>query len=230
MIAAGKYEIEEIYLDNHLLGIVKPPNMPVQKDASGDLDVLTALKAYIGERFQKPGAVYLGLVHRLDRPVGGAMVLARTSKAAARLSAQFAGHDVQKDYLCVLQGAQEEKLELVDWLWKDERTGNVSVVPEGTPGAKRAQLVSEPLLVKDGRTLAKVRLLTGRAHQIRVQHMHAGFPIWGDNRYGGGLPGQQLALWAHSLRFEHPTLHEAVTLTSNPPQTGIWAAFKEAIP
>lgn len=224
-IQAGRHSIRVLYLDNHLLGVEKPPNMPVQRDSSGDLDLLSACKDYIGGKFSKPGAVYLGLVHRLDRPVGGAMVLARTSKAAARLSQQFAGHTVDKQYLCVLQGELMEPRTLEHWLLKNESTGSSKVAPEGTAGAKLARLETRPLAHVGGLTLAQVRLLTGRSHQIRVQHQGIGLPLWGDARYGRGRPGEQIALWAHSLTLDHPTLHGPVALVSLPPDQGIWREF-----
>ena len=223
---SGKYEIPVLYLDNHLLGVVKPPNMPVQADDSHDPDLLTALKGYIGAKFQKPGAVYLGLVHRLDRPVGGAMIFARTSKAAERLSRDFAGHSLDKRYLAVLQGEMTEARTLDDCLVKDAGTGMVRVCSPGEPGAKRARLVTSPIAVRQGLTLAEVELLTGRAHQIRVQHMNAGFPLWGDARYGGGRPGEQIALWAYRLTVAHPTLKTPVTLCAAPPWEGAWRLFR----
>ena len=228
-VRAGKYAIDVLYEDNHLLVVVKPPNLPAQADSSGDDDLLSIMKRYIGNKYQKPGNVYLGLVHRLDRPVGGVMVLARTSKAAARLSAAFASHEQDKRYLAVLQGALREGRTLEDDLMKDGATGMVRVVPAGTPGAKRARLVTRPLAAREGLTLAEVTLYTGRAHQIRVQHAHAGYPLWGDARYGGGRPGQQIALWAASLAFEHPTRHEAMRFTSAPPAQGAWRAFRGEI-
>ena len=228
-IRAGRFDIGVLYEDNHLLVVVKPPNLPVQADRSGDDDLLSILKRYIGHKYQKPGSVYLGLVHRLDRPVGGVMVFARTSKAAARLSAAFAGHAQDKRYLAVLQGALDAPRLLEDDLLKDAATGMVRVAAPGTPGAKRARLRTTPLCVREGRTLTSVELYPGRAHQIRVQHAHAGFPLWGDARYGGGCPGQQIALWAASLAFEHPVRHEPLRFTSKPPMTGAWAAFEDII-
>ncbi len=224
-IRAGRFAVEVLYEDNHLLAVVKPPNLPVQADRSGDDDLLSILKRYIGNKYQKPGAVYLGLVHRLDRPVGGAMVFARTSKAASRLSAAFAAHAQDKRYLAVVQGEFREPRSLIDYLLKDGATGMVRVVPEGTPGAKLARLDTRPIATRDGLTLTEVTLHTGRAHQIRVQHAHAGFPLWGDARYGGGGPGQQIALWAASLALEHPTRHERMQFTSAPPSEGAWLQF-----
>ena len=224
-IQAGKYTVEVLYEDNHLLAVVKPPNLPVQADRSGDDDLLSILKRYIGNKYQKPGNVYLGLVHRLDRPVGGVMVFARTSKAAARLSAAFAEHAQDRRYLAVLRGSLPGEVTLEDDLVKDPATGTVRVVPAGTPGAKRARLVSRPLARREGLTLTEVRLFTGRAHQIRVQHAHAGLPLWGDARYGQGRPGQQIALWAASLALEHPTLRQTMRFACPPPRMAPWTGF-----
>ena len=214
-----------LYEDNHLLAVVKPVNMPVQRDRSGDEDLLSLLKRYIAEKYHKPGEAYLGLVHRLDRPVGGTMVFARTSKAASRLSEAFRTHAVQKTYLCVARGAIAAPMELTDYLLKDERTGMVRVSPEG----KLARLVSEPIAQKGGFTLLRVRLLTGRPHQIRVQHAHAGHPLWGDARYGNGKPGEQIALWSHKLICEHPTRREPLSFISLPPLAGAWRMFESEL-
>lgn len=217
-----------LYCDNHLLVAVKPFNMPSQADSSRDTDMLTELKKYIGIKFNKPGNVYLGLVHRLDRPAGGVMVFARTSKAAARLSEQFAKHSQGRRYMAVTRGEWKGSVHPVDHLLKGA-DGMVRVVKEGTPGSKRAELISTPIASKDGLTLTDVELMTGRAHQIRVQHQHMGHPLWGDNRYGGGKSGQQLALWAYSLTIKHPTKDEMLTFTAPPPKAAPWNIFSDEI-
>lgn len=227
-VRAGKFDVPLLYEDNHLLVAIKPPNLPTQADRSGDKDLLCILKDYIGQKYAKPGNVYLGLVHRLDRPVGGVMVFARTSKAASRLSQAFARHAQDRRYLAVLQGRLEAERRLEDWLRKDA-DGMVRVVSPDAPGAKRALLVTRPLACRSGRTLAEVALETGRSHQIRVQHAHAGLPLWGDARYGGGRPGEQIALWAYRLGFEHPTRREALLFTAPPPRAGVWSDFEEEI-
>lgn len=218
-----------LFEDNHLLVVVKPPNLPVQADRSGDDDLLSILKRYIGHKYQKPGAVYLGLVHRLDRPVGGVMVFARTSKAASRLSQAFVSHAQDRRYLAVLQGALGGPREMRDYLLKNPADGMVRVVDEGVPGAKLARLDTAPLCVRDGLTLTRVTLYTGRSHQIRVQHAHAGYPLWGDARYGGGRPGQQIGLWACELGFEHPVKRAPLRFASAPPKAGVWTKFQDII-
>lgn len=226
---SGKFEIPVLYCDNQVLVVVKPCNIPVQADSSGDTDLLTAMKEYVGKRYNKPGAVFLGLVHRLDRPVGGVMVFARTSKAAQRLTDAFAGHTVDKRYLAVLQGEMKGARLLENWLLKDGATGNVRAVSENTPGAKRALLDTRPVAARGGTTLTEVELHTGRAHQIRVQHKAAGFPLWGDNRYGGGKPGQQIALWAYRLTFEHPTQKIKMTFRAMPAGSEAWKTYTDVL-
>jgi len=229
IIQTGNFRIPVLYEDNHLLVVVKPANLPSQADSSGDDDLLTILKRYIGEKYNKPGAVYLGLVHRLDRPVGGVMVFARTSKAAARLSETFRTHEQDRQYLAVAEGSFTEELSLKDYLLKDGRTGMVRAVKPGTAGAKEARLISRPFAVRDDLTLTRVQLFTGRSHQIRVQHAHAGHPLWGDMRYGHGTPGRQIALWAFRLVLYHPTRHEPLCFTARPPMSGAWKLFADAI-
>ena len=220
-----------VYEDNHLLIVVKPPNMPAQADASGDLDLLTAMKDYIAKKYQKPGAVYLGLVHRLDRPVGGLMALARTSKAADRLSAQVREKSLSRQYVAAVRGeVPASRGELCDWLLKDERTNTVTVARPGAQGAKEARLAYEVAGRAGELTLLRVKLFTGRSHQIRVQLSHAGMPIWGDARYGGGRPGEQIALWGMHLGLVHPTRRERIAFTASAPrESAPWDRFGEAV-
>ncbi len=229
IIVAGRFSVPVLYEDNHLLVVVKPANLPSQADSSGDADLLSILKEYIGKKYQKPGRVYLGLVHRLDRPVGGVMVFARTSKAAERLSRAFSSHQQDRRYLAVVEGTIPKPMELKNYLLKDSSTGMVSIVQKDAPGAKEARLISRPLASRDELTLTDVQLFTGRAHQIRVQHAGIGHPLWGDLRYGHGVPGQQIALWAYRLVLEHPTRHERLSFTSHPPQSSVWMRFAREI-
>ena len=210
--------VRVLYEDNHLLVVEKPANVPVQADASGDEDLLTACKRYIKEKYAKPGEVYLGLVHRLDRPVGGVMVFARTSKAAARLTEQFSAHRAMKRYAAIVEGSAPAEGRLTDWLVKNESTNTTSVVKEGTPGAKQARLSYRTLARTNGLSLLDVNLQTGRPHQIRVQLSHAGFPIKGDQRYNPDAKvGDQIRLWAYALTIAHPTLKEPMTFYALPP-------------
>lgn len=229
IIQAAAFRIPLIYEDNHLLVVVKPANLPTQADCSGDADLLSILKRYIGEKYHKPGAVYLGLVHRLDRPVGGVMVFARTSKAAARLSEAFRSHAQDRHYLAIAEGEIAAETTLSDYLIKDGRTGMVRAVRADTPGAKAAKLITRPIAFREGKTLCDVQLFTGRSHQIRVQHAHAGHPLWGDMRYGHGVPGRQIALWAYRLKLEHPTRHEEICFCARPPMIGAWRSFAAEI-
>ncbi len=213
--------IRILYEDNHLLVVEKPANLPVQADLSGDEDLLSMLKAYIRQRYEKPGEAYLGLVHRLDRPVGGVMVFAKTSKAAARLTEQFRSHEAKKRYAAIVIGEPKPCAALTDWLYKDERTFSSRVVPPGTDGAKEARLRYALLGRANGRALLDVELFTGRPHQIRVQLLNAGLPIVGDQRYEpGARAGEQIRLWAYALTLTHPTLREPMTFFCAPPWGG----------
>ncbi len=216
-----------LFEDNHLLVVEKPANLPVQADASHDADLLTVLKTYLKETYHKPGDAYLGLVHRLDRPVGGVMVFAKTSKAAARLSAQFQDRRAHKRYAAIVDGDPKPFDECVDWLVKDESTNTTRVVKEGTDGAKKAILRYRTLLKANGTALLDVELLTGRAHQVRVQLSSRNLPIKGDMRYHpNARPGTQIRLWSYMLSIQHPTLNEPMTFYSIPPWTEYPAAQK----
>ncbi len=182
-----------LYEDNHVIVVLKPQNVPSQADESGDKDMLTMVKEYIKEKYNKPGNVYVGLVHRLDRPTGGVMVFAKTSKAAARLTEQFKNKEAEKTYFAVVCGTLKAKqTKLVNYLLKDEKNNIVKVVPMATTGAKRAELDYTVLEEKDGFSLLKVKLETGRGHQIRVQLSTIGNPIYGDQKYGKDMPKANL--------------------------------------
>ncbi len=223
----GMCKIHLLYEDNHLLVVEKPPNMLTQSDSTGDDDLLSALKENIRIRYNKPGNVYLGLVHRLDRPVGGAMVFAKTSKAAARLSEQIRKNELDKQYLAVVFGRPEKPSgTLVNFLSKDEATNTVRVV-DGTEVGKKASLEYKVLDFSQGMSLIKIKLHTGRSHQIRVQLSAIGHPLYGDQKYGRGLnkPGMQLALWSVEIGFMHPTLKQFQSYKSVPPDIYPWNLF-----
>ena len=208
--------IKPVYEDNHLLVVVKPQGKLTQSDETGDLSLQDECKQYIKEKYQKPGEVYLGLVHRLDRPVGGLVAFARTSKAASRLSEQLRVHHMEREYLAVVEGEDlPARGDLRDWLLQGE-DGLVRVVPEGTPGAKEARLHYERLGAREGTALVHLRLETGRKHQIRVQLSHLGYPICFDMRYGHGERGRDIALFGAVLRLTHPTRKEDMTFTARP--------------
>ena len=222
-------ELNVVYEDNHVIVVIKPQNIPTQEDDSKDKDLLTMVKDYIKVKGNKPGNVYVGLVHRLDRPTGGLMVFAKTSKAASRLTQEMHTDDFKKRYLTVVVGKPKEKrAKLVNYLIKNARTNTVQVVPELTTGAKRAELEYEVIAEKDKVSLVDVRLLTGRSHQIRVQMKYLGCPVYGDVKYGGDTlaKGHNLALWAYELKFVHPTTKENMTFKCYPPEDMIpWSVF-----
>lgn len=213
--------LQIVYCDNHVLVVYKPAGVPTQADASGDVDLVSLAKQWVGHTFAKPGAVYLGLLHRLDRPARGLVAFARTSKAAARLSAQFAGHSAQKTYQVVVQGRPpQQSAVLVDWLKPSE--GSTQVVRPGQ--GQEARLSYQVLQQRDDQTLLQVALQTGRKHQIRCQLAHLGCPVVGDLRYGAraALPDRSIALLASRLVLEHPTLHTPMDLQSPLPPGWPW--------
>ncbi|NLO85005.1 MAG: RluA family pseudouridine synthase [Clostridiales bacterium] len=211
---------EIVYEDNHLLIAVKPPNVLTQSDITGDDCLHEQLKRYIKEKYQKPGAVYIGLVHRLDRPVGGLIAFARTSKAASRLSEQLRARTMKREYLAVVSGgaSMPDDLSLQDWLAKDEQTGNVRITQPQANGSQEALLTCHVLArnTQDDTALVHVMLQTGRKHQIRVQLTGCGHPIVYDMRYGKGERGQSIALWGSVLKLSHPTQKTSMTFTSQP--------------
>lgn len=221
-------QIPILYEDNHILVVVKPPNVPSQEDISGDPDLLTILKRDIKKRYNKPGNVFLSLVHRLDRPVGGVMVLARTSKGASRLSEQIREGTFQKTYLCVVNGAPSPKKgRLEHFLEKDRNKNIVKTAERKSKGSKKAVLEYETVATFGNLSLVRVNLHTGRSHQIRVQFAETGCPLYGDQKYGveTSKSGRQIALWSYEIAFTHPTGKQQLRFTYTPPDKKPWNLF-----
>lgn len=220
-------KLKILYEDNHIIVVIKPVNIPVQADKSGDIDMLSMIKDYIKEKYNKPGNVYVGIVHRLDRMVGGVMVFAKTSKAASRLSEYIRQKNVKKRYLAILNGKLEisnEVKKLEDYLVKNQEKNMSSVVKSSTNNSKLAVLeynVLENFIYKNKEySLVDVDLQTGRHHQIRVQFQNLGNPLYGDIKYGQKINkvGQSLGLWSYYLSFFHPTKDEYLEFSFKPSQ------------
>lgn len=221
--------LKVLYEDNQIIVVEKPANIPTQGDKTGDKDMLTIVKEYIKGKYNKPGNVYLGLVHRLDRPVGGVMVFARTSKAASRLSEQVRNKTFNKTYLAIVSGEMNPisgKLE--DYLWKDEKTNTSYVVRANKKNAKLARLQYETLgfFENEDLSILKINLETGRHHQIRVQLSNKMHAIYGDVKYHGRSSNDFLYLWAYKLTIEHPVTKEKLTFTDLPEYKGKWTLLK----
>lgn len=215
-----------IYEDNHLLVVEKPQNVLVQADNTNDLDLLTSLKKYIKEKYNKPGEVYLGLVHRLDRPVGGVMVFARTSKSALRLSNMIRLGEFEKTYLAIVEGKVPGEGVFEDYLLKLENENKTIVDKKG----KYSKLSYKLLSSKNGLSLVKIKLDTGRSHQIRVQFSSRGFALWGDQKYNSKAKvGEQIALWAYEIKFKHPVREELMDFKCNPPMNEPWNLFGDVL-
>ena len=217
-----------LHEDNHIIVVLKPQNIPTCEDSSGDKDLLNMIKDYIKVTYNKPGNVYLGLVHRLDRPTGGVMVFAKSSKAAARLSEQIKDGDFEKRYFTVLCGPpKEEKATLTHYMKKNAVNNMVYVCPPTVDGAKFAELEYQVLDSKDDISLVDVRLHTGRSHQISVLMNAIGCPVYGDMRYGGEKEKKgYLALWSYYLSFTHPVSKERMVFRVQPPKDiNPWTAF-----
>lgn len=214
-------KLEVIYCDNHILVLNKPAGILIQRDKTGDPSLLEYAKAYIKDKYNKPGNVYLGLVHRLDRPVSGVVVFARTSKAASRLSNQFKERTTEKIYTAIVEGETPAE---GDWLDSIARRGVTSSIAKDGEGS-RADLHFTRLSYKEGFSLVRIRLGTGRHHQIRIQFASRAYPIVGDFRYGSSLKfGERaIALHSSSLKIIHPTTKEELTFRANPAR--IWQDY-----
>lgn len=217
-------DIGILFEDNHLLVVNKPAGVLAQEDHTGNPDILTLCKKYLVQRYNKPGKAYLGLVHRLDRPVSGVMILAKTSKGASRLSEQIRKRTVNKYYLAVVEGSLPENGFLQDHLLKDSQKNLTKIVKPGTPGAKESILTYQRIGSGDNLTLLSVKLITGRAHQIRVQLAGKGTPIFGDQKYGSSN-SSDIALHAHKMIIEHPTLRKEMEFVASPEKKDPWILF-----
>ena len=210
-------DLKILYEDNHIIVVIKQPGIPVQEDKTGDLDMLTIIKKYLKEKYNKPGNVYLGLVHRLDRMVGGVMVFAKTSKAASRISEYIRQKNVKKRYYAIVNGIlpiSDKSIELKNYFVNFERLNISRVVDKSVKGSKEAILEYKVLknFKYNGKeySLVDIDLHTGRHHQIRVQFANIGHPLYGDIKYGQKINkvGQNLALFSYYLSFFHPTKDE----------------------
>ena len=214
-----------LYEDNHVLAVVKPAGLPTMGVSEETPSLLKVAKQYIKDRYQKPGNVYLGIVSRLDAPVTGVTLIARTSKAARRLAEQFRAGAVEKTYWALVEGVVEpSEAECVDWLAQDERHRRMWIVGRTMPGAKEARLTYRRIATLPDSTLLEVALGTGRKHQIRLQLAHRGHPILGDRKYGSrrGWP-LGIALHARSVCFTHPVKGDRVELRAPLPEA--WRRF-----
>ncbi|MBU0743500.1 MAG: RluA family pseudouridine synthase [Actinobacteria bacterium] len=222
-----------LFEDNHLLAVVKPAGLLVQGDSTGDPTLLTACKAYLKEKYRKPGNVYLGLVHRLDRPVSGVVLLARTSKAASRLSAQFRGLEVRKTYLAMIEGGPRAPRDTLTHHLAGRADAQGCTRCEDSPFAdsREARLSYRTLAGDARRSLVLVEPATGRRHQIRAQFAAIGSPIAGDVKYGAAvrLPDHSIALHAWQLECAHPVGGAPLVLSAPPPEGDPWPADLAAI-
>lgn len=212
--------LKVLYEDNHLIAVFKPAGVLVQGDETGDKCLMDEVKEYIKEKYNKPGQVFLGLLHRLDRPVSGVVLFAKTSKAAARLSEQIRNHVVQKTYQCLVEGKlKKEKGTLVNWLRKDEQKNKTTVFDYERGDAMYAELDYKVLKTDGKNSLLEINLKTGRPHQIRSQLAFLGHPIIGDLKYGAKYanPDKSISLCSTSFTFETATGGETKTATVEPP-------------
>ena len=218
-------ELDILHVDNHLLVVSKPAGLATVPDESREGSLLELAKEWVRAEFQKPGEAFLGVVHRLDRPVSGIVVFARTSKGAERLAEQMRTRRIGKRYLGIAEGEPRSTTgELRQWLVKDERRNVVRVVEDERPDAKDSRTRWRVLATRGGRTLFLLEPLTGRSHQLRVAVSSIGCPLLGDLKYGASapLPDRSIALHAHRIEFEHPTLRTPLVFEAPPPDAPWW--------
>ena len=218
-----------LFEDNHLLIVNKEPSEIVQGDKTGDVCLLDDVKSYIKETYNKPGNVYAGLVHRIDRPVSGAVIFAKTSKALSRMTLKIKEREFSKTYLAIVKNKPpQEAGELSDYMIKNEAQNKSYIVSSNTKGAKLAQLRYRVIGSSDSYYLLEVELITGRHHQIRAQLAHMGCPIKGDLKYGfpRSNPDASISLHAYKLQFEHPTTKNPIIVIAPKPTGNPWDVFR----
>ena len=221
-----------LYEDNHLIILNKLPSQIVQGDKTGDEPLSDLLKNYLAEKYDKPGEVYLGVVHRIDRPVSGIVLFARTSKALTRLNEMMKKREIKKTYWAVVKHLPAEaSAHLVHYLFRDEKKNKSFVVSPEKKGAQRAELVYQVIKSSDNFHLLEIELLTGRHHQIRAQLAHIGCPIKGDLKYGfpRSNPDASISLHARRIEFMHPVKKEPVIIDADPPQDALWDYFRDEL-
>jgi len=221
--------IDVLYEDNHVIVVNKKPSDIVQGDKTGDETLPDKIKEYLKIKYDKPGNVFCGVVHRLDRPTSGAVVFAKTSKALSRLNEQFRSKDTQKVYWAVVENPPKKpSLRLEDYLWKNEKQNKSYIHSSDEKGAEKAVLTYQTILKSDNYTLLEVELETGRHHQIRVQLSHIGSIIKGDVKYGArrSNPDASIHLHARKLSFIHPTTKELINVVAPVPNDALWSWFQ----
>ena len=232
--------MQVLYEDNHIIAVSKTCHEIVQGDKTGDTPLSEMVKAYIKEKYQKPGEVFLGVTHRLDRPTTGVVLFARTSKALTRLNAMFQSHElIRKTYWAIVEkaengkvkGENDEAIRLENYLWRNEKQNKSFVVKAGTKDAKRAVLSYRAIAQSDRYTLLEINLETGRHHQIRCQLSAIGLPIKGDLKYGAkrSNPDGGISLHARKIEFVHPVSKLSISITAPIPDDTLWKALEQQI-
>lgn len=221
-------ETQILYQDNHIIILNKLPSQIVQGDKTGDTPISEMLKEYIKVKLNKPGEVFLGVVHRLDRPVSGAVMFARTSKALSRLNEMLKSHEIKKIYWAVVKNPPKEKSgHLIHYIYRDEKQNKSFIVPENRKDAKKAELIYQVIKSSENYHLLEVELLTGRHHQIRAQLAHIGCPVKGDLKYAFPRSNPDASIHLHSRRIEflHPVKKEILKKEADPPKDPLWDYF-----
>lgn len=221
-----------LYEDNHIIIVAKSPSEIVQGDKTGDKPLSEIVASYLKEKYNKPGNVFVGVTHRLDRPVSGAVVFAKTSKALSRLNDMFSHGGVDKRYLAIVRNRpSSEEGELVNWLVRNEQKNRSFAYAKEVPGSKRAVLRYRLIASSVNYHLLEIKLETGRHHQIRCQLAKMGCPIKGDLKYGAerSNPDGSISLHAYCISFEHPVSHERIYVKAPLPGDALWQSFNDVV-